>query len=217
MNMVSGKCPNCGYSLNFESGMEKGFCISCGSPVQVRDAVQRLKVEHSGSVQLKGAASDDTLVKRGYMAIDTGDFQSAINAFNDALRINPDNYLAWKGLFISYLEFTKKHNKHNCYLGIVYYTVSMRNIIVGTHNSVYGLKYETAVKALDTAIKLAPPDVRKELNDLKEQQVTIPLGKIEKVINWSKQRLCLYCGGKISFLNKCKTCGTKEDSGKPLF
>jgi len=52
MALVSLNCPNCGGSLKMEDTMDKGFCMYCGTSFLVKDEIQRVKVEHSGSVNL---------------------------------------------------------------------------------------------------------------------------------------------------------------------
>ncbi len=52
MALVSLNCPNCGGSLKMEDTMEKGFCMYCGTSFLVKDEIQRVKVEHSGTVNL---------------------------------------------------------------------------------------------------------------------------------------------------------------------
>jgi len=50
--LVSLNCPNCGGSLKMEDTMEKGLCMYCGSAFLVKDEIQRVQVEHSGTVNL---------------------------------------------------------------------------------------------------------------------------------------------------------------------
>ena len=240
MKLVSGRCPSCGANLQLDESMEKGFCMYCGSQFQVRDAVQMLKVEHSGSVQLKGVASDESLVKRGYMAIENMDLYNANKSFEDALRINPDNYNAWKGLFIVCATETQRLGKHwmgefagnagkrygyektacgDYYLSAVFCSANDYNYGSRGPFLRFGLSnfdHQKGVAALNNAIKLAPVEKKHELQEIKEYNVDRHLRKIQEINNWAKQRLCVYCGGKISFFDKCKTCSVKHLS-KPMF
>ena len=52
MALVSLNCPNCGGSLRMEDTMGKGFCMYCGTAFLVKDEIQRIQVEHSGTVNL---------------------------------------------------------------------------------------------------------------------------------------------------------------------
>ena len=98
MNMVVGKCPNCGYSLNFESGMEKGFCISCGSPVQVRDAVQKLKIEMSGKVSVDGIGTLAQLKANAQKSFDLQLYQQAKESWLKAIKIDSADHESYWGL-----------------------------------------------------------------------------------------------------------------------
>ena len=52
MALVCLKCPNCSGSLQMEDTLEKGFCMYCGSPFMVKEEIQRIQVEHSGTVNM---------------------------------------------------------------------------------------------------------------------------------------------------------------------
>ena len=52
MALVSLNCPNCGGSLKMEDTMDKGFCMYCGTSFLVKDEIQRVQVEHRGTVNL---------------------------------------------------------------------------------------------------------------------------------------------------------------------
>jgi len=102
MAYVTGRCPNCGGEVQLDGSKEKGFCLHCGSPIQVHEAVARFKVEHSGSVQLAGVATDQSLVEYGERLLDTNPNEAQIK-FEKALEINPNNWMAWMNLaLISY-------------------------------------------------------------------------------------------------------------------
>ena len=97
MAFISGRCPNCSGEIHLDDSKDKGFCLHCGSPVQVQEAVARLKVEHSGSVQLSGIASDQSLVEYGERLLETNP-NEAKKKFEKALEINPENWKAWMNL-----------------------------------------------------------------------------------------------------------------------
>jgi len=52
MAFVSLKCPNCNGDIQMDNTKEKGFCMYCGSSFLVKDEVQRMQIEHSGTVNL---------------------------------------------------------------------------------------------------------------------------------------------------------------------
>ena len=111
MAFVSGRCPNCGGEVKLDDSMEKGFCLRCGSPIVVQSAVAKFKVEHSGSVKLSGVATDQSLVEYGYSILKL-DPVNAKKEFENALRINPHNWQAWKALSESLIQFYSKLPKN---------------------------------------------------------------------------------------------------------
>ena len=52
MALVSLKCPSCGGNIQMDDAKEKGFCMYCGSSFLVKDEIQSVQVEHSGTVNL---------------------------------------------------------------------------------------------------------------------------------------------------------------------
>lgn len=67
MALVSLKCPNCGGSLQIENTMEKGFCMYCGSSFMVKDEIQRIQVEHRGTVNLSRKEEANNIATLGRM------------------------------------------------------------------------------------------------------------------------------------------------------
>lgn len=67
MALVSLKCPNCGGSLQMDNTLEKGFCMYCGSSFMVKDEIQRIKVEHSGSVNMSRKEEANNIAILGKM------------------------------------------------------------------------------------------------------------------------------------------------------
>ena len=52
MAFVSACCNQCGSEIPVDSSKEKGFCLHCGSPIIVKEAIANLKVGISGSVSV---------------------------------------------------------------------------------------------------------------------------------------------------------------------
>lgn len=52
MALVGLSCPNCGGSIQMDNSQERGFCMYCGTSFLVKDEVQRVQIEHSGTVNL---------------------------------------------------------------------------------------------------------------------------------------------------------------------
>jgi len=52
MALINLKCPNCSGSIQMDDSKETGFCLYCGSKFLVNDEIQRILIEHSGSVEI---------------------------------------------------------------------------------------------------------------------------------------------------------------------
>jgi len=103
MALVSLNCPNCGGSLKMEDTMEKGFCMYCGTSFLVKDEIQRVQVEHRGTVNfnLNREKEVENLLIRAEQKIDEKRMQNIEiesyyqwiidNYIEKALDINPSS------------------------------------------------------------------------------------------------------------------------------
>ena len=53
MALQTFKCPNCNGELQMDDGLEKGYCMYCGSTIHVKEEVAKIKIELSGKVEMK--------------------------------------------------------------------------------------------------------------------------------------------------------------------
>jgi len=213
MAFVMGRCSNCSEKVYLDDARERGYCLYCGSPLIVKDAVAKLgpvAASAGGS-----AATEDSLIKRGYMEIEkmVGNTDSLVKVcgiFERALDINPNNYLAWKGIYLANLKSSEIAPKFNSSTGFAFMVGAIRCSTSWIHekNGKMNIGYRVeGVKALEIAIKVAPPDKKSELQDIMEQQVTIPLQKLEALKELVDSGLCAFCKGKFNFVGICKACG----------
>lgn len=61
MALIGLKCPNCNGEIQMDDTKENGFCMYCGSNFHVKDEVQRIQVEHSGTVNLNRKEESENL------------------------------------------------------------------------------------------------------------------------------------------------------------
>ena len=50
MPFVSAKCPNCGASIQMDNQQESGLCQYCGSKVQIKEAIAKVKIDKTMSL-----------------------------------------------------------------------------------------------------------------------------------------------------------------------
>ncbi len=102
MAVVEIKCPNCGGAVQLDDTMEKGFCMYCGAAIQVKDEVQKIKIEHSGKVEISGKVQiDETEKINNYYelacnSLKSNNFVEAYLYFSKCLECDVKN---WKALY----------------------------------------------------------------------------------------------------------------------
>jgi len=69
MALIGLKCPNCSGEIQMDDAKESGFCMYCGSNFRVKDEVQRIQVEHSGSVSINRDQELENLIIRAEQKI----------------------------------------------------------------------------------------------------------------------------------------------------
>ena len=93
MGYTALTCPKCGAAV--ESVPDRGsfFCQYCGARI-VKD---KQFVEVSGNVTVGGMASEASLLERGFLFLEDGDFENADAYFEKVLDINPKCSNAYLG------------------------------------------------------------------------------------------------------------------------
>ena len=86
-------CPSCGAKLNVEETRDVFFCEYCGARVER----EKQRYELSGKVTIDGTASEESLLKRAFLFIESGEFDKGSDYINKVLDINPENGKAYIG------------------------------------------------------------------------------------------------------------------------
>ena len=71
MAIQTFKCPNCGSELKMDDNLEKGFCMYCESAIQIKEDVTKIRIEHSGKIEIddsKKIANFHALADRAFEA-----------------------------------------------------------------------------------------------------------------------------------------------------
>lgn len=100
MGLISLTCPNCGGNLQVEEGRDEYFCNYCGARV-IRE---KQYVEVSGTVNVDGIATVDSIVERAFMEISDGNFSKADSLLDKALTAAPQKWNAHLGKLLCKLN-----------------------------------------------------------------------------------------------------------------
>ena len=93
MGFISLTCPNCGGKLDVDTSCNEWYCNYCGTRV-IKD---KKYIEISGSVDVKGIATPDSLIERAYIEMEYGQFAEADSLLERALDADPRNWKAYMG------------------------------------------------------------------------------------------------------------------------
>ena len=100
------KCPNCNGQVKMDDDFEKGFCMYCGSAIQIRDEIAKIKIVHSGKVELDDSKKLSNAIELADRAFNVGNYAECYNYCCTALECDVDNaHMTFrKGLCAAYLS-----------------------------------------------------------------------------------------------------------------
>lgn len=104
--MISVKCPFCGATININKATNVQKCSACGN---------EFLLEHNDEL------NEQTLIDNGNIFLDFKEYQKAINCFEKACEIAPENYAVWVGLSKAESENFSVFNNNNIFKIQKYY------------------------------------------------------------------------------------------------
>ena len=122
--MAALQCEICGGKLIGRSG---GLfeCDSCGmeySTAWAKEKIQEIKgtvkvegtVKVDGPIEVKGGVSVESLLKRGQLALEYGEWDDAEQYFDEALNYDPECAEAYLGKLMADLRVKTREGLNNC-------------------------------------------------------------------------------------------------------
>lgn len=100
MKLVSAKCPNCGADLKLDTEKTSVECEYCKQNIMVEEAVERYKIEVSGTISIDGIVSDSELISSANDLLEMKEFLKAKRKFQEFSEKCPNDYQGWLGLLI---------------------------------------------------------------------------------------------------------------------
>lgn len=113
---ITIKCPECGAMLNIEEGRRQCFCSYCGTKIMIPDSSEQIEqgaVENSAYIDAEREVYNDNrnisstdsdldpkeknLLKRGFLAVETGQFYNGYEFFEQVLNMHAECGQAYFG------------------------------------------------------------------------------------------------------------------------
>jgi len=109
MALQSFRCPNCNGQLQMDDNLEKGYCMYCGSTIHVQEEVAKIKVEHSGKVEIDDSKKFANSMALADRAFEIGNYGESYGYYCTALecQVNNAHAVFRKGLCAAYISATR--------------------------------------------------------------------------------------------------------------
>jgi len=105
--MATIACDICGGALSMDARGDFALCDSCGMK-HTKDRVKQMTQEVTGVVAVSNMAGIESLMKRGWLAIEDSKWGEAIKFFDRVLDINAENASAFIGRLCVDLQISKE-------------------------------------------------------------------------------------------------------------
>lgn len=103
------KCPTCGGEVQMDDNLEKGFCMYCGGAIHIKEEVAKIKVEHSGKIEIDDSKKLNNSIALADRAFASGNYDECYGYCCSALEcdINNAHITFRKGLCAAYLSLSR--------------------------------------------------------------------------------------------------------------
>lgn len=93
MKLVTAKCPNCGAQIEVDEYSNTTRCDYCGSQILVEEAIEKYKVEISGSIEIENLPKLENYLKLADRHYCNEEYKDAYDIYSKAIELDPDNYI----------------------------------------------------------------------------------------------------------------------------
>ena len=245
MPFVQAKCPECGGMLSVDDNQKAAICKFCGNAFIVQEAVNNYITNNTynntydnstthnygeGAVVniYENQSSVSTLLKRAFMFLEDGKFESANEYCEKVLDIEPENAQAYLGKLMVDLEIRKEigfNYKNNDFSSNPNFKKVMalgdeniKNILINNIDRIKKdiVKKEKQREVINEKKRLREELIEKNRKVAAEKQAKLRAEEAEQqriVYERKNKNLCQYCGNEFKgiFTKKCVKCGKPKD------
>ena len=198
MKAILIECPKCKGKLEFETSVKKATCLYCRSDITF---------EQDGSGD-NGAV--DALIKRGFLALEFSDWEKAIEVFDKATDIEPENARSWLGKLLATLYLNKEEDLRNLDEPFDHYDLYLKTIrFADAHLKKQLTNYNQAIRNRNVKAEKKRHE-KEEIRRAEEKerqlrlQKELEISREAKRVKWEenrpKRKKILLISGFISFL-----------------
>ena len=152
--MVTVECPKCKGSLQVDEKHDKIFCMYCRAEVMVKKP------------KSKGSSRAESLIKKGFLALEHREWGKARKALNKAAEIEPENAQIYVGLLMVETGCAKEED-----LGIV--ENNRKNILINGNLHAITIHSLSELVNYQKAERFADDALKQRLNTYNEQVIAI--------------------------------------------
>ena len=91
MKLTAAKCPNCNADIEVNETLDKAICQYCGSTILIESAIQKHKMEITGTIKIDGIQSDSEKIEIIINYLKIGNLEEATTLLENLLEKNPFN------------------------------------------------------------------------------------------------------------------------------
>ena len=131
VKLQAAKCPQCGADIEVNANLEKTICQYCGTTILIQDAIQKIKIEHSGTVKVEGIKNRDDFLSQAKKHIKVEEYEKAVDLLKRIIVDDKFDIEAYSLMINSYIGLIERdkldincseYNKNpNSQLGLTYF------------------------------------------------------------------------------------------------
>jgi len=95
MKLTPAKCPTCGANIEVNEELKNAICQYCGTTILIEEAVQKLKIDLSGTVKVDGIVGKNEKLEQAKKHIQLEEYADAENLLRNVIALDKFNIEAY--------------------------------------------------------------------------------------------------------------------------